>query len=248
MILLSTTFNTIDILKVPFINTTQEAFLSAVEDRVTTRKNTFVVTANPEIVMYAQDDAHYMSLLQNADYVTPDGIGIIKGAAILGTTLPERITGYDVLLDLLKWGNDAHRSAYFVGAKQSVIDALTPILATKYPNLNVKGIRNGYFDDFAPIAADIATKQPDMVFLAVGFPKQEQLIADYRHQNNGLWMGVGGSFDVLSGMTKRAPEFFIKHHIEWFYRLISEPTRFKRMLALPKYLRAVKKQRSKQGV
>ncbi|ANZ63086.1 acetylglucosaminyldiphospho-UDP acetyl-beta-D-mannosaminyltransferase [Secundilactobacillus paracollinoides] len=240
---MATTFKTIEILQVPFINTTQRHFLKAVETRVSQRENIFVVTANPEIVMYAQTDCHYLSLLQNADYVTPDGIGIIKGADILGKTLPERITGYDVLVDLLKWGNDAHKSAYFVGAKQEVIDALTPIIAHDYPNLTVKGMRNGYFNDFAPIAADIAETQPDMVFLAVGFPKQEQLIADYRHQNNGLWMGVGGSFDVLSGMTKRAPEFFINHHIEWLYRLLSEPTRFKRMLALPRYLRAVRRQK-----
>lgn len=239
---MSQEFQIVNVLNVPFINATQQAFLDVIEHRIDTRQTTFVVTANPEIVMYARQTPSYQSLLETADYVTPDGIGIIKGAAILKTPLPERITGYDTMLALLAWGNQHQRSVYFVGAKQAVIDDLQQVVAERYPHLQVLGIRNGYFDNFEPIAKDIAQRQPDMVFLAVGFPKQEELIAKYRHLNPGLWMGVGGSFDVLSGHTKRAPKFFQDHHLEWFYRLISEPTRAKRMLVLPRYLRAVKRE------
>lgn len=237
---MSKEFPVIKVLNVPFINTTQAAFLTAIEARINQRKNTFIVTANPEIVMYARTDSHYQHILENADYITPDGIGILKGAEILGQPMTERITGYDTMLALLKWGNHQHKSVYLVGAKPEVISDVKTVVADRYPDLNVVGIHDGYFDDFAPIAKDIAKTQPDMVFLAVGFPKQEQLIADYRHQNNGLWMGVGGSFDVLSGHTKRAPRFFQQHHLEWFYRLITEPTRLKRMMVLPRYLKTVK--------
>ncbi|GAA3619643.1 WecB/TagA/CpsF family glycosyltransferase [Secundilactobacillus similis] len=242
---MSQEFPIVNVLNVPFINATQQAFLDAVEHRIDTRQTTFVVTANPEIVMYARQHPSYQTLLENADYVTPDGIGIIKGAEILKTPLPERITGYDTMLALLAWGNQRQRSVYFVGAKQEVITDLKRVVANRYPHLKVLGARNGYFDDFAPIADDIAQQQPDMVFLAIGFPKQEELIAAYQHLNHGLWMGVGGSFDVLSGHTKRAPKFFQEHRLEWFYRLISEPTRAKRMLVLPRYLRTVKREARK---
>ncbi|GAX06507.1 WecB/TagA/CpsF family glycosyl transferase [Secundilactobacillus pentosiphilus] len=237
---MSKEFPLINVLNVPFINTTQADFLTAIEDRINQRQNTFIVTANPEIVMYARNHPDYQRILETADYITPDGIGILKGAAILGQSMTERITGYDTMLALLQWGNAQQKSVYLVGAKPEVIADVKSVVAERFPNLNVAGIHDGYFDDFAPIAKDIAQTKPDMVFLAVGFPKQEQLIADYRHQNNGLWMGVGGSFDVLSGHTKRAPKFFQKHRLEWFYRLITEPTRFKRMLVLPRYLRTVK--------
>lgn len=236
-------FKTVNVLDVPFINATEADFLTVLKDRISGHQNTFVVTANPEIVMYAQTHPEYLSLLQQADFVTPDGIGIIKGAEMLHTPLPERITGYDTMTHLLQWGNAQHKSVYMVGAKPEVIADVADQLAVQFPNLTVLGIHDGYFNDFAPIAADIRDKQPDMVFLAVGFPKQEQLIDQYRQASSGLWMGVGGSFDVLGQHIKRAPEFFQRHHLEWFYRLITNPSRLKRMMVLPKYLLEVRKHR-----
>lgn len=236
-------FTRVPILDVPFIRATKEELLTVLQDRINRRINTFVVTANPEIVMHAQTDKAYLKTLKEADFVTPDGIGIIKGAKILKTPLPERITGYDTMIQLLEWGNQKRQSVYMVGAKQAVIEDVNKVLSTRYPNLTVAGSHNGYFDTFDAIAKDIAKTQPDMVFLAVGFPKQEQLIAQYRHVNDGLWMGVGGSFDVLSGHVKRAPKFFQNYHLEWFYRLVTNPTRFKRMLTLPRYLQAVRRKR-----
>lgn len=237
---MSQDFPHVSVLGVPFINATQHAFLSVIETRIAERRNTFIVTANPEIVMYAKAHPEYERLLANADYITPDGIGILKGADILGTPLPERITGYDTMLALLKWGNETQKSVYFVGAKQAVIVDLVEKVEIDYPDLTVVGSVNGYFDDFKPIADDIAATKPDMVFLAVGFPKQEELISQYRQTSDGLWMGVGGSFDVLSGHTKRAPQFFQNHHLEWFYRLLKEPSRIGRMMVLPRYLKAVR--------
>ena len=243
---MSSTFPTVTVLDIPFINTTAAQFTAAVQRRIVQQQNTFVVTANPEIVMYAHDHPGYRDVLQSADYVTPDGIGILNGAQILGDPLPERITGFDTLQALLQWGSDQHRSAYLVGAKPEVIARLKTILPQRYPGLNIVGLRDGYFQDAQAVADDIAAQAPDMVFAALGFPKQEQFIATYRHTTHGLWMGVGGSFDVLAGTVARAPEFWQKHHLEWFYRTVKEPKRLKRIAVIPHYLRLVKQQAKRQ--
>ncbi|WP_125583983.1 WecB/TagA/CpsF family glycosyltransferase [Levilactobacillus cerevisiae] len=239
---MQTTFPTVTVLGIPFVKTTATALLSELQRRITQQQNTFVVTANPEIVMYAHDHSAYHDLVLGADFITPDGVGILDGAKILKQPLPERITGFDTLQALLAWGSTHHRSAYFLGAKPEVIAQLKPILARDYPGLVIAGIHDGYFQDEAPIVADIQEKQPDMVFTALGFPKQEQFIHQYRHVTKGLWMGVGGSFDVLAGAVIRAPKFWQEHHLEWFYRTVKEPKRLKRIAVIPHYLHLVRQQ------
>jgi len=234
-------FDTVSILTVPFINTTNQAFLSQLEQDVLAHQNRFVVTANPEILMYAREHPDYQRVLHQADYITPDGIGVIQGAQILGTPLPERITGYDTLLDLLQWGSEQHQRVFLLGAKPAVLKQVVGKLKQTAPNLVIAGAQDGYYTDEAAVADQIVAAKPDMIFIATGFPKQEFFIAKYRHRIDGLWMGVGGSFDVIAGAVKRAPKFWQQHHIEWLYRLIQEPSRFKRMLVLPRYLRLVKK-------
>lgn len=239
---MQSSFPTVTVLEIPFIKTTAAALLTDLQNRIDRHENTFVVTANPEIVMYAHDHPAYKKIVQSADYVTPDGIGILDGAKILGDPLPERITGFDTLQHLLAWGNAQHKSAYFVGAKPEVIDFLRDILPDRYPDLKIVGLRDGYFQDEQAVAADIAAHQPDMVFAALGFPKQERFIAAHRHVTKGLWMGVGGSFDVLAGTVVRAPAFWQKHHLEWFYRTVKDPKRLKRIAVIPHYLRLVRHQ------
>ena len=239
---------TVNILGFDFLNSSFNDFMENTKQRIDKRENTFVVTANPEIVVHALNDQKYTDTIKKSDYLVADGIGIVMGANILGSDMSERITGYDILLDLLSWGNHNHKSAYFLGAKPEVIADLKKIIPQKYPDLTVSGYHDGYyFTDSDEIAAKIKQNQPDMVFVALGFPKQEYFIEKYRHVNDGLWIGLGGSFDVLSGHVQRAPQFWINHHIEWLYRLIKEPTRFKRMLALPKFIRLVKKQKKNEA-
>ncbi len=234
---------TVNILGFNFLNSTFNDFLTNIKKRINNRENTFVVTANPEIVVHALNDSSYKKKIQQSDYLVADGIGIIIGGNILGYDMSERITGYDVLVDLLDWGNKNNKSAYFLGAKPEVIADLKKVIAQKYPHLEAVGFHDGYFTDEQAIADDISEKKPDMVFVALGFPKQENFIINHRNTSDGLWIGLGGSFDVLSGHVVRAPQFWINHHIEWLYRLIKEPTRFKRMLALPKFIHLVKKQK-----
>ena len=229
---MSVPFDTVNILNVPFIKTTNAGFVQQLQTDILAHHNRFVVTANPEILMYAREHPDYQQVLTQADYITPDGIGVIQGAQILGTPLPERITGYDTLLTLLEWGSQQHQRIFLLGAKPAVLKQVTTIVQRDYPGIVVAGARDGYYDDEQTIVDQI---------VATGFPKQEFFIAEHRQRLNALWMGVGGSFDVIAGAVKRAPLFWQKHHVEWLYRLIQEPSRFKRMLVLPRYLRLVKK-------
>jgi len=229
-------FRSVKIMGIPFANTTRHQFINQLQTRIQNHQNTFVVTANPEIVMYANRNEPYRNLILKADYISPDGIGIIKAAATLKTPLPERITGFDIFTGLLKWADQTQKKVYFLGAKPHVINLLTTKLAANFPGVQVVGARDGYYKDESLIAAEIKAQQPDIVFVATGFPKQEQFIASHRHLTNGLWMCVGGSFDVFVGIVKRAPQFWQNHHLEWFYRLITEPKRLKRQMIIPQFM------------
>lgn len=229
-------FETVNVLGLDFIKATQAQFLSQLTQDSLAHKNRFVVTANPEIVLAAKDDPKYAQTLATADYITADGIGIIKGAKILGEPLPERVTGYDTMEALIAWAAKNDKSIFFLGAKPEVLQKVLTKAKEKYPTLKIAGSCDGYFKDENKVAQLIKEAHPDFVFAALGFPKQEFFIAKHRELAPAIWMGVGGSFDVFSGMTKRAPKWWIDHHLEWGYRLVKEPSRFIRMLALPKYL------------
>ncbi|MCK8607638.1 WecB/TagA/CpsF family glycosyltransferase [Apilactobacillus ozensis] len=235
--------NTTKILNIEFYNRSFKSFCELIEKRTEERENTFVVTANPEIAVNAQNDRKFMNIVKSADFVVPDGIGIVKGAKMLDLPMKERISGYDIFLEILKWGNQNNKSAYFVGSKPEVILKLRKKVTEQYPNLKILGIKDGYFKDDIKLVKSIQKAKPDMVFMALGSPKQEEFINKYRKVSNSLWIGLGGSFDVLSGNVKRAPKFWINHHVEWLYRLIKQPSRIGRMMAIPKFLRLVKKQK-----
>ncbi|WP_283597046.1 WecB/TagA/CpsF family glycosyltransferase [Ligilactobacillus aviarius] len=236
----------VNILGIEFDNFTQKELVHQLITDNQQHLNRFVVTANPEIVLAATRDPNYQQIINHADYVTADGIGIVKGAQILGTPLAERVTGFDTMQALLQYADQSQKKVYFLGGKPAVISALKNVIEKKYPHLVIAGMHDGYFNDEEPIVHEIQQAQPDFIFVALGFPKQDFFIAHHRSIANSIWMGVGGSFDVLTGNVQRAPEFWINHHIEWLFRLIQEPTRFKRMLALPRYLFRVYRQKFKQ--
>lgn len=228
----------VNILNVSFDNLTQENILKQLNQRMQSQKKTFIVTANPEIVMFANRNPEYMNTLKKADYVVADGIGIVKGARILGTPIAERIAGYDLMCELLKKANHHGYSIYLIGAKEEVIKKTVKKIKTQYPYIEIKGYQNGYFKITNEEVMEKAVReQADIVFVALGFPKQEKWIQDYLKQvPKGLAMGVGGSFDAFTGTVKRAPKYIIRLNLEWLYRLFKQPTRFKRMLMIPKFL------------
>ncbi len=238
----------INILGVGFDKYSLSEFEAKFLDRLKKRQSTLIVTANPEIVMTAKDDPSYRDIINNvADYVTADGIGIVKAARMLGKRLPERVTGYDLFTWFLDTANQDKLRVYLIGAKPEVIQAVEKKVKSEYPDIDLVGCEDGYFkDSLETVASRIKAAQPDLVFAALGFPKQERLLAILREEGlQATMMGVGGSFDVFSGMAKRAPKAFQDAHLEWFYRLLKEPTRIGRMMVLPKFVVEVKKSKKK---
>lgn len=238
--------NRVNILGTGFDNFTEKQFRKYLSDDLDARANKFIVTANPEIVLSARKDSKFLQVINNADYVIPDGIGIIKGAKSLGTPLHERITGFDTLQYLIQTANRKQLKVYLLGAKPEVIQASADKIKKDYPQVDLVGYHDGYFKDDAPIVSEIAEKKPNIVLVALGYSKQEFFIEKYRHNADAIWIGVGGSFDVFSGTKKRAPKVIQKLNLEWFYRLVKEPTRIGRMLAIPKYMNLINKEKKQK--
>lgn len=238
----------VNVLGVNFDNKTFNQFQNEFVERINNHQSTFVVTANPEIVMAANENPVFMKILQeDADYITADGIGIVKAAKMLKDPLPERVTGYDLFTWLMSLANERGLKVYLIGAKPAVIHEVQAKVAKEYSNINLVGAEDGYFnDDLDMVARRIQRTEPDLVFAALGYPKQEKLLALLRRNEvPALMMGVGGSFDVFAGAVKRAPETFQKSHLEWFYRLVTNPSRFRRMMVLPQF--AMRVWQSKRG-
>lgn len=241
--------NKVNVLGVNFDNYSFEEFQNEIINRINNQLSTLIVTANPEIVMLAQQNNNFKRIInEEADYVTADGIGIILAGKIQKTPMQERVTGYDLFTWLLEVANLRKLRVYLIGAKPVVIKAVQEKINQYYPQIELVGCEDGYFkDDLNTAAERIKNKKPDMVFAAIGFPRQEELLAILRRQNlPAVMMGVGGSFDVFSGQTKRAPKTFQRAHLEWFYRLITEPTRIKRMMVLPQFVLEVEKNKHKK--
>ena len=190
----------------------------------------FVITANPEILMMSEkDDEIAKMLLDERTSLVPDGISVVKAAKKLGLSVKERITGVEIAEYLINELDKESKSLYLFGAAKEVIDVLAKKIAAEYPNIKLLGYTDGYAEDKDRVFEDIAKLKPDVCLVAMGVPLQEKLI--YRHLSSfdkGIFVGVGGSFDVLSGTKKRAPKFFIKCNLEWLYRIAKEPSRLKR--------------------
>ncbi|MBQ8192745.1 MAG: WecB/TagA/CpsF family glycosyltransferase [Bacilli bacterium] len=205
-------------------------FYKKIFDNMKNNKKMFIVTANPETFMMSQNDDILNELLNdNETILVPDGIGIVKASRMIGYDVKERIAGIDIANKLLEYGNELKKTIYLFGAKQEVIDSMLEVLKEKYPHLKVVGASNGYEKDKDKVFEKIAKKSPDIVLVALGIPAQEKLI--YKHLNKfskGIFVGVGGSFDVISGHKKRAPKLFIKLNLEWLYRILREPSRINR--------------------
>lgn len=233
------TIEKVTIMEIDFINTTKVDFLqNHLSPRLIQQKKSFIVTANPEIVMKTREDADYKGIVQSADYVTPDGIGILMAAKYLKQPMHERISGYDLMLDLLDFAETEGLSYYFLGAEDNINKKAIMNIEKQYPNLTIAGNHHGFFDiDDVNVVEGVLETNPDIVFVALGLPRQEQWIANSMDRfNKGLFIGVGGSFDVIAGEVKRAPDKWIKLNLEWLYRLLQQPFRSKRILKIFEFM------------
>lgn len=228
----------VSVLGVNFIHMTLAEMVITLAKQVQKQEKVFLVTANPEIVLHSKQNRDYKQILNDATYVTADGIGIVKAAKLLGQPLPERLAGFDLFMKLLEQANNQKQSVYLLGAKEVVLTRATAKIGELFPNLKIVGTQNGYFDwNDTKIVEKIKAANPDYVFVALGFPKQEEWIAKHiNYFEKGIFMGIGGSFDVLSGEVKRAPKIWQKLNIEWLYRLLQQPSRWRRMLAIPMFM------------
>ena len=183
-------------------------------------------------------DPEFCKLLNRADILTADGIGVVYASRILKNPIETRAAGYDIACEVLAKMAPLGMSVYLFGAKPGVAQTAAENICKKYPGVVIAGCADGYFDSDKEklIIADINEKKPDVLFVCLGAPKQEKWIDAHKGELDvGVCMGIGGSLDVFAGTAKRAPDFFVKFGIEWLYRLLKEPKRAGRMTVLPKF-------------
>ncbi len=230
------------ILGVPFADITPEEAVSRAVSCLKGNGKSIIYTPNPEMVMEARKNKEFMEILNSSTMNVPDGIGIVYGSRFTKNPIKHRVAGYDLVQGIFDKMKDMGKTAYFFGGAPGVTDTAKEVMEAKYKGLKVVGTANGYFDKEREkeIIAEINELKPDLLLVGIGFPKQEKWIYDHiKELNVKLAIGVGGSFDVMSGNVKRAPQFFIDHGLEWFYRLITQPSRFVRMLQLPLFMLVV---------
>ena len=225
---------------------TMEEVLQIAWKSIEERNPIRVITANAEMLMQAQENLHMKESLKKSDLVVADGAGIVWAGKKLGVTVPERVAGIDLANQLLRLAAEKNLRVFFFGAGLGVAKLAAENAVAKYSGLNIVGIRSGFFSEAEElgIVKEINDSQADLLFVALGAPKQELWLDKYgKELTPSLRMGVGGSFDVISGQVSRAPMWMQKNSLEWLYRAFLQPSRWRRLLALPRFMLAVKKQK-----
>lgn len=229
------------ILGVPVHPFTMHESVDFLEQRLLAKEQAFVVTANAEIIMMCQEDQEYNRIVgQEADLVLADGAGAVWAGRHLGNEVPERVAGFDLWNQLLKLSAEKGYKLYFFGGSPGVAEAAKAKAEELYPGVQVVGTRNGYFKDAEETPAiieEINNSGAEMLFAALGAPKQEKWLVAHRAElKQQVLMGIGGSFDVFAGKMERAPKWMQDASLEWLFRLYKQPSRFMRMMALPKFV------------
>ncbi|WP_286312324.1 WecB/TagA/CpsF family glycosyltransferase [Romboutsia ilealis] len=209
----------------------KESFFKVLENNLLNDNKMFIVTANPETFMKADSISEFDKALMKPDTtIVPDGIGVVKAANYIGINeINERITGVDISYKLLELANKYNKSIYLLGASKDVIELTVKNINKEYPKVNILGYSDGYVDDKDDVFKRIKSISPDIILVALGVPKQELLIAKhYDSFSKGIFVGVGGTFDIISGTKKRAPQIIQKLNIEWLYRIVGNKERIKR--------------------
>lgn len=227
----------VDILGVGFDNVTLSQAVETAGELLDQDGAHRVVTPNPELVQRAGLEPAFRDVLNGADLVLPDGVGIIYAAKILGRPLRGRVPGIDFAAALCDKLAQNGKRLFLLGAKPGVAERAAENLKKDHPGLTVCGVHDGYFKEDGPVAEEIRAAKADAVFVCLGFPRQEYWMAQNGQATGArLLVGLGGSLNVFAGEVKRAPEGFQKLGLEWFYRLITQPSRIGRMAKLPVFL------------
>ncbi len=233
-------FEKISVYGIAYDNVTLEEAASLAREMLDEPKNHIVVTPNAEIAYLGVKDERLGRVINSADIVVADGIGVVYASKIYGTPVKGKVAGVDLGELVLRDAAETGVGVFLLGAKPGVGELAAAKLTEKYPGLNFVGIRDGYFDNHDEVVEEINRSGAKILFVCLGAPKQELWASKYKESLNvRLTLCLGGALDSYAGTVKRAPEIWIKLGLEWLYRLIREPKRFVRMLTLPKYMFAV---------
>lgn len=232
----------VELLGVPISTLNWKQTLELIERFIAEGKPRMIVTADTSAIVRAQEDEEFKRILRDAALVTPDGIGVVIATRLLGEPLAQRISGVDLMDRLCALASKKGYRVFLLGAREGVAKLAAEKLSQKYPGLKIAGTHHGYFDNDAEVVRIIKESRPHILFVAMGIPKQEKWIAKHMNEIGApVNIGVGGSFDVYAGVTKRAPKWVQRICMEWLYRALREPHRFKRLVAIPKLLLHVAK-------
>ncbi len=229
----------VSILGLPVDRVDMAGAVARVRKLVSENRTCQIVTLNSEIAMTAQENSELAEVICEADLVVPDGAGIVWASRVLGGALPERVAGFDLMQELLACAADHHWPVFFLGAEPGIAEEAAECVTRRLPGLIVAGTHHGFFDEAeeASVIEEINSAKARLVFVGMGAPRQDFWIA--RNKTNILsatCIGVGGSFNVLAGKVKRAPDWMGRCGLEWLFRLVCQPARVVRMLALPRFV------------
>ena len=223
-----------EVLGIAFDDLTREEAAQAGAALLEEDKFHYVVTPNPEFILAAEKDREFRQVLNGADLVLPDGIGVVYSAKIQGTPLKGRVPGIEFAEDMLACLDRRGGRLYLLGAKPGVAEEAGRRILAAHPGITLCGAQDGYFKDEEAVLLKVAAARPDLLFVCLGAPKQEKWMARWgRHTGARLAIGLGGALDVFAGKVERAPEGWRKLGLEWAYRLKKEPRRAGRMAKLP---------------
>lgn len=229
-------FIKVDVLGI-FIDTlTMTETVAHIRQAIREQRYIRVVTANPEMIYAAQQNQELVELINSADLVTADGIGVVWAVRKLGSSIRERVTGIDLVQALLPIAHSDKWRVFFLGGKPGVAEAAAKKVSKVYPGL-IWQAYHGYFQpsEEEKLLCRIKDFRPDLLLVGMGVPLQEYWI--FAHQGlAAVSIGVGGSFDVLAGLVIRAPNWIQRWHLEWLYRIWREPWRWRRQLVLPRFV------------
>lgn len=214
-----------------------ESALAYIKSFLNEKKGGHIVTINPEMIEFGLKNSLFANILNNADLVIPDGVGVKIGLKIKGYNA-KRIAGIEFSHRLIEECSKNDISIGLIGAKPHIIEKASQNLKKEFPNLNINFLQDGYFQNREEVIANLKQASPQFILVALGSPKQEEFISEARkHLPQSVMIGVGGSFDVWAGEVERAPKIYQKLGLEWLYRTAKEPHRFKRIFpTLPRFL------------
>lgn len=228
--------NIVDFAGIKVDNVSMVEATQVAEGYILSKQPHLIFTPNPEIIVKSQKDFELREIINRADLCVADGISMVVVSRILGRPLKERVSGIDLLIILAKLSGQKGYRIFLYGSEPGVAEAAAKNIESKYA-AKVVGCADGYQGDDSAVINKIKELKPDMLFVGLGAGKQERWLNHHlKELNVPLTMVIGGSLDVISGRKKRAPVWTQKLYIEWLYRLVTEPQRWKRQLALPQFL------------